>query len=120
MSQTTTDNIKFWSFLAGMILMVSVAVLLIDMSIKAAILQESNTLRLAIEGERNDRASKASSNGNNHHSNNSSPILGVFPAGMETGDVANGTKKTIQPRKTRGQRAKPGTPMDSGEIPSGD
>jgi len=120
MATTTNDHIKFWTFLAGTILMVAVAVLLIDMSIKAAILGESNTLRLIIEGENNDRAAKANSNGASHNGTNSSSVLGVFSAGMETEHVANGTKKTVQPRKTRGQRAKPGSPLDTGEISPGD
>lgn len=120
MSETTRDNIKFWTFLAGMILMVAVAVLLIDMSIKAAILGESNALRLTIEEERNDRSAKTNGHGSSNNGRNSSSVLRLNATGMETGDVANGAKKTVQSRKARGQRAQPRAPMDSGEIPPGD
>lgn len=113
------DHIKFWTFLAAMILMVAVAVLLIDMSIKAAILGESNELRLMIEGERNDRAAKANSNGSGNNGSSASPVLGKFPTGMETRDVVDGSKKTVQSRAPRGQRAKPRASLDSGEIPEG-
>ena len=120
MSVKTPDNIKFWTFLAGMILLVACAILFIDMAIKTAILQESNALRLVIEGEYNDRAAKTNRNGSNNHRGDTGPVLGKFPTGMETGDVANGTKKAVQSRKARGQRSQPGAPMDSGEIPQGD
>lgn len=116
---TNNDHIKFWTFLAGMILMVAVAVLLIDMSIKAAILSESNELRLAIEGERNDRAAKATANGSGNNGSGTSPVLGEYAAGMETRNMVDGHKKTVQPRAPRGQKPKPRTPLDNREIPEG-
>ena len=119
MATATNDHIKFWTFLAGMFLMVSIAVLLIDMSIKAAILGESNELRLIIEGERNDRAAKTNSNGSSNNGSGASPVLGKFSTGMETGDVVDGSKKTVQSRAPRGQKPKPRPSLDSGEIPEG-
>ncbi len=112
------DNIKFWTVLAGMILLVSVAVLLIDMSIKAAILGESNSLRLLIEGEYNDRAAKASSNGTGNHTSGTNPVLGEFPAGMEVGNVANRTAKKATQARNRNARQTP-RESRSGELPSG-
>lgn len=95
----TRDNIKFWTMLTAMILLVSVAVLLIDMTIKAAILEESNALRRAILGVQDDRAAKTSSNGASYNSDSAGSVLDKFPAGMETGNVPNGTKETTSPTR---------------------
>jgi hypothetical protein len=121
MASETQDKIKFWVFLVAMMLGVSVAVLLIDMTIKAAILEESNALRRVILGVQDDRSAEANPNGTSHDANSSSVVLGKFPAGMETGNVANGSKAEVPPlpRKRRGTRTEPGTPGDSGEIPPG-
>jgi hypothetical protein len=125
------DTIKFWTVLAGLILMVSVAVLLIDMSIKAAILAESNALRRAIlhmseechdsecPGVHYDRSAKASPNGASHDSTSGSSLLDFVPTGMETGDVANGSKAPVRAKRPGGTRPKPGTPRNTGDVPPG-
>jgi hypothetical protein len=111
------DTMKFWTVLAGTILVVAVMVMLIDMSIKAAILGESNELRLVIERERNGRG-KAESNSSRASDNraSSSPLLGFDATGVETGNVANGHKAT--PAKSRASR-QPKNQGGAGEIPPG-
>jgi hypothetical protein len=119
--QDSNEKIKFWAVLIGIMLGVSVAVLLIDMTIKAAILEESNALRRTLLGVRDDGQTEANPYGTNHNGNSSSPVLDFFSAGMEAGNVANGHKETpIPPARKRTTRTKPGTQGDTGEIPSGD
>jgi hypothetical protein len=104
-----TDNVKFWTFLTTMILAVAVGVLLIDMSIKAAILQESNQLRLLIEGERNDRGTKRPvPNGSSGNGSGTPDVLGKYATGMEAGNVSenDSPKDTQNGRRTR--RTPPG------------
>lgn len=106
------QNVKFWAFLASAILAVAVLVMLIDMSIKASILQESNALRLVIEGSRNDQGREAR-NMDAAPSNGSSPpnVLAADDAGLEKGDVPAGDpepdfsqiKRATRPN-TRGPR----------------
>lgn len=104
MGQTDRDTIKFWTVLAATILVVSILVMLIDMSIKAAILQESNSLRLVIEEQRNRGARKTAANpdGADNDSSNPSVLLDIDATGLEVGDVANGHKAaTHKPRSRR-------------------
>lgn len=113
------DNIKFWTFLAGIILAVSVTVLLIDMSIKAAILEESNALRRVLLGVQDDRSAKANSNGASNDANRPGPVLDKFSAGMEAGNVPNGNQAPVSKANGRKQ-TQPRTPRNSGEIQEGD
>lgn len=120
MTNDTGEQIKFWAVLVAVMLGVSVAVLLIDMTIKAAILEESNALRRTLLGMQDDRQTEASSNGTGHDASHPGPVLDKFSARMEAGNVANGSKAVdskAPTRKTRGTRARPGTESDSGEIP---
>jgi hypothetical protein len=113
-----SENVKFWALLAGVMLSVSVAVMLIDLSIKAAILEESNTLRKVILGE---RETKAGSNGASHDVANRSPVLDNDATGLETANVwprTNGQTPVVSPRKS--PRPKPGTQGNPPEIPTGD
>jgi hypothetical protein len=94
-----------------MILGVSVAVLVVDLSIKAAILEESTKLRLAIEGERNDRATEANASRTSDNDSDSSGLLGLHATGMEATDVRqNGGRKApaTGTRRSRQTRPKPG------------
>ena len=79
--------------------------MLIDMSIKAAILQESNSLRLVIEEQRNrgERKAGTNPNGADNHGSNSSVLLDIDATGMETRDVANGSKTSANKPRTRRQ-----------------
>lgn len=121
MTEASDDKMKFWAVLVAVMLGVSVAVLLIDMTIKAAILEESNALRRTLLGVQDDGSPKASDNGASHNGNSSGPVLDIFPAGMETGDVATGDKASPNGTSTRGKRTRtqPRTQGDSGEIPPG-
>lgn len=121
MTEASDEKLKFWAVLVAVMLGVSVAVLLIDMTIKAAILEESNALRRTLLGIQDDRPTEASNNGASHNSNSSSSVLDIFPAGMENGDVATGDKTSSNGTSTRGKRTRtqPRTQGDSGEIPPG-
>lgn len=117
--KNTQDNIKFWTVLTAMILLVSVAVLLIDMTIKAAILEESNALRRTIIGIQDDRPAKTDSNGASNNSDSAGSVLDKFPARMETRNVSNGTKKTTNPAHGDNTSETPREPR-GGKIPEGD
>lgn len=116
-------RITFWGVLAVMILIVSIMVLMIDMTIKAGILEEAGKLRAVIKGEQDDRSAKAAGNGNSHNGDNSSSVLGVFPTRMETGNVVAEVQEESPARKParkpRGTRTERGARVNSGEIPEG-
>jgi hypothetical protein len=113
------DNVKFWTVLAATILVVSVMVMLIDMSIKAAILEESNALRLAIEGQRNGRGKEESDNNRANSNGSGTPnVLGEYDPRVEAGNVLPSDTVSANPRPRR--RAKPKASGDSREIPPGD
>lgn len=113
---TSSDNQKFWVLVTTAILAVSVLVLLIDMSIKAAILAESNQLRLVIEGERNDKGRKAGAMDAAPSNGNSAPdVLGADDSGVEKGYVY--PSDTVTPIPLR-RKPKPGPRgQSSGDIP---
>lgn len=121
MTAESEDKTKFWVVLIAIMLGVSVAVLLIDMTIKAAILEESNALRKLILGVQDDRSAETSNNGASDNANRPGPVLDIFPAGMETGNVPNGDKASPNGRTTRGKRSgnEPRTQGNSREIPPG-
>jgi hypothetical protein len=127
------ETSKFWTFLFLMMLVVSALVMLIDLGIKASILEESAKLRNAINhmgeechdpdcpGVHYDRASKTNANGAANDGSYSSYLLGKFPAGMETGNVVAGDQREIVTRAARPvRRAKPRPAADNGEVPTGD
>ena len=114
-----SENVKFWTFLTTMILAVAALVLIIDMSIKAAILQESNDLRLLIEGERNVRGSKETAPQRTSGNGSGTPhVLGEYATGMETRNVSQGDSKPAKAPRPR--RTKPYPADGIGEVPSGD
>lgn len=107
------DSIKFWTILAGMFLGCAIAVMLIDISIKAAILDESNRLRQLIlqEGAERGKADAGSDDGRDNHNGNIHSLypVGVLDssnAGMEAENVPTGDKTApaTTPRKTRTKR----------------
>jgi hypothetical protein len=114
-AMTSNDSIKFWTFLTVMLLGVAVAVTLIDLTIKAAILAESNSMKLAMEEWETNYGQKVSgrldprnypdANNNGHLSGN---VLDSRDAGMEAGSADNGDKKPIPARPRN--RNKPSAP----------
>ena len=94
------EQTKFWGILIMVAVAVAAAVLLIDLTIKAAILEESNALKRTInEVKHGSGPAKADSNGaNNHASDNGSDDsddVHLFPARMEAPTVrASRTRKT--------------------------
>jgi hypothetical protein len=120
--EMTKKQTEFWAFIIMICLAVSIAVLLVDFGIKAAILEESTKLRLLIE-ENSGRKNQESAPGrtdNDADINSSVPpdILLEYIAPVETGDVPNGTAEKVRPSPAR--RAKSRRPDNPGTIPSGD
>ncbi len=99
-----SEQTKFWGILIMVAVGVAAAVLLIDLTIKAAILEESNALKKRINevkwnGSLEQRSSGADSNGANNHSGNDagdgSSNVSPFPPRMETPNVrSRGARKT--------------------------
>lgn len=83
-------KIKFWSVLAIGMLATCIVVLLIDMSIKASILEQSSDLRRVIENERSERFSRQFQRMDNETDNNghrSSDVVDIIATRLETGDA---------------------------------
>ena len=117
---------EFLAALLTICTIVMVVVLLIDFSIKTAILEESNKLRLIIEREEvvisGRRRAEANPDGNAPKSAHDPVVFGDLlvddPTGMETSVSDNGAEKTIPNPANR--RAKPSRPNRSRTIASGD
>jgi hypothetical protein len=115
------DTVKFWSLLAVMILAVSCTVLVVDLSIKAAILEESTKLRLAIEAERNDRATEATTARASYNGSDSSSLLDLNAAGMEAANVRETPTRTARtPRTTRSKSVGRRPGAGDSKVPTGD
>lgn len=109
-----SDNQRFWTTLSILILMVAIAVTLIDLSIKAAILQESNDLRRVILNGR--REASTDDYGDDRNRDSAPDVLDIDAAGMENPDVSvNGATKASATKRAR--PTKPRTPANPGEIP---
>jgi hypothetical protein len=107
------NNSKFLPILLGLMLVVAVIITLVDISIKASILEQANKFRLGIEEARNEQyASGASQNGaSNYTPNNgsiSSNVLDIQPTRLEKEDgdkrVPFPAERTATPSR-RGARA---------------
>jgi hypothetical protein len=99
------DTTKFWAILLIMLLAVAVTVTLIDLGIKASILAESNSLKLAMEEWEVRNGQKASGRIDERNSANdrfdaglSGDVLSTNDAGMEAGNAANGTAPQTRKR----------------------
>lgn len=123
-SHDSNDTIKFWTFLTVMLLAVAVAVTLIDLTIKASILAESNAMKLAMEdwevrhGQENIRRPDKRNHpdpANNGHL--SGDVLATGNAGLEARDAIDRIADAIPPRSR--PRNKPPTPRRDREIPDG-
>jgi hypothetical protein len=104
-STGSKDTIKFWTFLTVMLLAVAIAVTLIDLTIKAAILAESNSLKLAMEEWEVRNGQKASGRiderDNSHGTLNghfSGDVLATDDARLEEGSADSGDKKPTRQR----------------------
>jgi hypothetical protein len=117
---------EFWAFVLMMCIAVSCVVLLVDFGIKAAILEESNKLRLTIEEEEVRRSGRrreeANANGIVPDAPVDAPIPGhvlvVDAAGMEETGPSNGAAEPLPAARIR--RPKSGRPATDRAIPSGD
>src|SRR6266436_9256450 len=117
------ENVKFWTVLAGFILLVSVTVMLVDISIKSSILEQSNKFRRLLwllEEEHGRGTQEADSAGDTVDYPYPGSLLDFNTAGMEVGNVpplANGKASPSRARKPRATKPKPES--NSGEVPSG-
>lgn len=122
--ELTEKATKFWAVMLMVCLVVSVAIMVVDFSIKQSILEESTRLRLDIEAwevrQSGLRTSKVGAT--NNPANNptvSRNVLVDNPARMEAGNVpVRTTQKTKT--STRGRRHESNGTATGGEIPSGD
>ena len=108
------DSIKFWTFLTIMLLAVAIAVTLIDLTIKAAILAESNALKIEMEEwevrhgpKQAGRIDARNSDNNSHNGNLPGDVLDSGNAGMETGSSNEGDKKPFPTRARNGRFTSP-------------
>jgi hypothetical protein len=96
------DKTKFWAILIMVMVAVAIAVTLVDLTIKAAILEESNALKERINGVARQGPTKADSNGANNHApdngSNDSDDVHLFAPRVEA--------PTVRARRTR--KASPG------------
>lgn len=101
-------KVRFWAVLAVMILLVCIAVSMIDLSIKAAIIEESNNLRLFMESVRNGQRTEGpdKSGANSNGTDNvavSGDVLDLNSARVETRNVRKrGTPRTKDRPDTEG------------------
>ena len=99
-------KIKFWAILAIIILAVAIAVTLIDMSIKTAILAESNSLKQLIDGQRTKRSNQIRVDTD---SADNSPVpddvLDIDTARVEARNVRDRDKTSTQSRPGTGPNA---------------
>jgi hypothetical protein len=118
------DNVKFWTVLIGVMLCVAIAVTVVDLTIKAAILDESNKLRMVIENWDVKHGQRAAESDGERTARDagfngavSPDVLAVSTTGLETGHVpASGNGMVARPAR-RKPRSKPGTPADNPEVP---
>jgi hypothetical protein len=99
------DQTKFWGILIMVAVGVAAAVLLIDLSIKAAILDESNALKKEILYARR-RPAEADTDGTNHYRTNNGRDAGddvlPFPTRMEAPTVRAGYSRQTGPAAMAG------------------
>ena len=101
------EQTKFWGILIMVAVAVAAAVLLIDLTIKAAILEESNALKRTInEVKHGSGTAKADSNGANNHApdngSNDSDDVHLFPARVEAPTVRSNRARKTGPKPMAG------------------
>jgi|SRR5271165_1925030 len=115
---TSESKVKFWGILAVIILVFSITILLVDMGIKTAIVQESNNLKLFIERHTNGQTTAGSDeSGDSSNAGDNSPlpgdVLAFNPAGMEARNVRERTKARPSNRRPAGRGDAPIPPEGS-------
>lgn len=99
------DQTKFWGILIMVAVGVAAAVLLIDLTIKAAILDESNALKKEILNARRKSGQANSDRTDNHSDNvtgNGDSDVPLFPARVETPVVGTRSKRKTSPKAMAG------------------
>lgn len=124
--EMSKKHAEFLVALLVLCIIFAAAILLVDFGIKAAILEESTRLRLAIEDEEVRRSGRNTTGANAVRADNDRGNDPPFPAdvlvehspGMEKGSSANGDKAPgTNPRKRRAQSPRQASPRT---IPNGD
>jgi hypothetical protein len=99
------EQTKFWGILIMVAVGVAAVILLIDMSIKAAILEESNAFKQELLNARREPA-KANSNGANNHApnngSNDSDDVHLFPTRVEAATVRKSRARKTGPSSMAG------------------
>lgn len=117
MAKAAPDKIKFWAFLAGIMLVVSFTIVIVDISIKTAILEESAALRRVILGERERQDSGNVADHLEPDLNSTGPGNLLVPANPRMGKASpNGSHKATTNSRRTVRPVPPGNP----EIPPGD
>jgi len=103
------DKTKFWAFLIGLMVAVAVAVTLVDLTIKAAILQESNAFKLQMNQVKHGTGSgtaQTDTDGTNNYRTNHGRDAGddvvPFPTRVEAQTVRKARSRTSPPRPMAG------------------
>ena len=110
MENQGNDKLKFWALLAIVLVAVAVTVTLVDLGIKASILEQANAFRRDLERARNGQAPVGTSangadNNSAHDGSVSGDVLGVFPAGMEEGSLPKHDKNATPVPFPKGRTA---------------
>lgn len=121
--QVTKRQAEFYTVILVLCIIVGAAIMLVDYGIKAAILEESNRLRRAIESWENGRSAEKTATG---RADNDATVDGPISPdllvdntpGMEAGNVPSGATESVH-NSTNG-RAKSRRPTRPRGISSGD
>lgn len=118
--QLTKRQLEFWAFVIVLCLSVSIAVLLIDFGIKAAILEESVRLRVKIDQWEVANGQRPASTNDSGIDNDSSvdddlsfDVLVVDSSRMEKGHASNGSKETSNSTRSRRRTEPNGADTDT-------
>lgn len=117
-ADTPETKVKFWAILAIVILVFAIIITMIDLGIKTAIIQESNSLKLFIERHTNGQpTARPDESRDNTNADNDPPlsgdVLAFNPTRMESGNVRQRSKARATDRGTDGRGNAPESPKGS-------
>lgn len=114
MNESKNETMKFWTILTIILLAVAVTVTLIDLGIKAAILAESNSMKLAMEEWEVRNGQKVHRRTDERNSPNGAfngdlpgDVLATDNAGMEARDAVDRIADAIPPRPRNRPKSRP-------------
>jgi hypothetical protein len=121
--QVSKRQLEFWMAILILCLITAIIITLVDFSIKASILEQSNKIRLEIEEwNRGQGRGRQAEDGASYNADNNSPlpgdVLGKHTTGLETRYPDN--KNTGMVHAASKTRAEHRSQDGNREIPSGD